>query len=357
MASPLAHSDDGRPKKRQRTDQDAAGAQPTIKKSDVVWLSDGNLIIRTIKVPQDSPAISHTLYRVHKSVLAIHCGVFAAMFDGDQAAFEAVSERWEGVPLMELPDVAEDVEVFLDAMYHPKRLREHLPTHGYGDLYDYRCLKFPAFYTGILALATKYDAQAMREQVITALTMLWPKTCSDWDEAESILGAQYREPGRFIRLATTYHIPHVLPALFYDLARATEASLSTMDPEERAVYEEDLALLLPGEMRRLILGKVALREVVEAQAAIYKGSDSPCLCAPDRTPGCIRKGRTWWEKRARNLAGPDWLKALQLDDNFIGRQDEKSVCYNRRKSLTGWNWELREEIWAALPAIFGIPVW
>ncbi|KAI0045979.1 hypothetical protein FA95DRAFT_72022 [Auriscalpium vulgare] len=312
MASPIAHSDNGsRPKKRQRTDQDASSAQPAITKSDVVWMPDGNLIIRTVEVPQDSPTASHTLYRVHKSVLALHCGVFAAMFDGDQAVFEAASERIEGMPVMELPDAAEDVKHFLDAIYHPKQIRKHLPDRGKGPLYGARRPEFPASYSGVLRLATKYDAQEMREQIAAALEMLWPRKLRDWDTLESwseVNRAVYWYPGKYIRLAKEHDILDVLPAMFYELAITSETFIGDMDSGVWEQFVADLALLTPGELHQLIIGKSSLKAFGMSQIDCYEVNDAGCLCNLS-LGGCARTAEKWWKKTV-TCEGPDCLDSL-----------------------------------------------
>ncbi|KAI0045975.1 hypothetical protein FA95DRAFT_1607275 [Auriscalpium vulgare] len=355
MASPLAHSDDNRPKKRQRTEQDAASAQPTIKKSDVVWMSDGNLIIRTVEVRQDSPTVLHTLYRVHKSVLALNCGAFAAMFDGDQAAFEAASERFEGVPVMELPDPAEDVKAFLDAMYHPKQLR------NYGSaivLISWLWEPFPESYCGVLRLANKYNAQDMHEQVAAALETRWPKKLSAWDEAEmELLPGEYQQPGKYIRLATAGGTPGLLPAMFYALARDTDNFVTVISSQanklsERKLYEADLALLTAGELHRLIIGKTDLREFVAQQVRAYdKGVDMACGCEREK---CRRAGNSWWKANLVHLE-PGYLESLARCKDRVDKIDGKTpLCDRRMEYLENQIERIRQATWDALPKLFGI---
>ncbi|KAI0045981.1 hypothetical protein FA95DRAFT_1607279 [Auriscalpium vulgare] len=350
MASTLAlnaqHGND-RPPKRQRTDQDAPGAQPQhpevrIARSDVVWKPDGDLVIRTVSQGPDELTVTHTLYRVHKPVLALHSAVLASMFDGDQAAFEVASERYEGVPVMEMPDATEDMEYFLDAMYHPKLLREHQPELDCDDLYSTPPPVFPDSYCGILRLATNYDAQDILEQVVTALTKMWPARLDDWLAVERIF-SDYgrpgcREPGKYIRLAMENHISNILPAIFYELARATEAALSDLDEEMRELYEADLELLTPSELRRLIVGKVALREFVEDATRRYDSKGATCIEAC-RQSQCLEAARTWWKKAVKPKS-PDYFETFkELEDASPMPKDVIQIS---------------QKLWEALAELFGI---
>ncbi|KAI0045980.1 hypothetical protein FA95DRAFT_1680108 [Auriscalpium vulgare] len=366
MASTLAsdaNTSNDRPLKRLKTDQDALGASKSqipevhITKSDIVWVPDGDLVIRTVEKDSEGPFVVHTLYRVHKAVLALHCGAFASMFQGEQAAFEVASERYEGVSVMELPDAAEDVKHFLDAMYHPKRLRRHQPEFGEVSLYEERWPEFPESYCGVLRLATKYDAQDMRQQVGTALAQLWPYDLDDWDAVEELatgFGPDYREPGKYIRLATANDMPEVLPAMFYDLARATDNALSEMELEDQEQYKADLDLLTPSELRRLILGKASLRVFVKGLTKRYKGESSACRGTCKRSPGCLETANSWWQNIVTLCAPTDCLKSLKLGKELAEMFGEKSVCNSRRRDVQRQIESIRQATWNALPQIFRI---
>ncbi|KAI0045973.1 hypothetical protein FA95DRAFT_1607273 [Auriscalpium vulgare] len=354
--APSVHPGDDRPSKRQRTDQDAQ-SQPTevrITKSDVVWMPAGDLVIRTVEQGPDEPYVTHTLYRVHRPVLALYSAVFASMFEGDQAAFEVASEIYEGVPLMELPDAAEDVEHFLDAMHNPRRLRKHLPALEDGTLHSARWPEFPESYIGILRLATKYEAQDMREQVVTALTMLWPTHPEDWSAVEAVanLGPEYREPGKYIRLAKAYDIPDILPALFYDLARATEQPLADMAQELRELYMADLTLLTPGEMRCLVVGKTSLQNLAENFTACYVAhSRTTCIC--DLSTGCFGAATKWWNNNMDVSKASDCLQKLSHLEKILLQCEVKDVCRFRQHHIRGEIVKIRRYLWGALPDLFG----
>lgn len=107
-----------------------------------LWMADGNVVLSAWQPDTDS----RMLFRVHKSVLARHSTFFADLFamplvgvsstassgssnsnsssaDGE-ANPDAIAERntqetYEGLPLIPLYDMAEDVQNLLLAMYNP----------------------------------------------------------------------------------------------------------------------------------------------------------------------------------------------------------------------------------------------
>lgn len=86
-----------------------------------LWLNDGNIIIRAVSQPKDAPSSPpQMLFRVHRSVLALHSPVFSGLFGMNQGSFESASENFEGIPVMELPDPAEQLESLLKALYFPR---------------------------------------------------------------------------------------------------------------------------------------------------------------------------------------------------------------------------------------------
>ena len=102
---------------------DGSAALPVTYRSPDLWLQDGTIVLRAV-----SPH-THTLYKVHKSVLALHSSVFRDIFSGPQAAFDAGSEWYDGVPLMEMPDPPEDVDSFLKALYFSEYVYHLMQRH------------------------------------------------------------------------------------------------------------------------------------------------------------------------------------------------------------------------------------
>ncbi|VDC01033.1 unnamed protein product [Peniophora sp. CBMAI 1063] len=128
--------DDNAARKRLRTDSDLPETAPSVvlRCSSRLYFPDGNIIIKTA-IPADAPkdiyessgkeqgAAFALLYRVHTSILARQCGFFSSLFSGSQEAFGVATEKYDGAPIMELPDDDwQAVDDFLKAMYVPNYL-------------------------------------------------------------------------------------------------------------------------------------------------------------------------------------------------------------------------------------------
>lgn len=103
-------------KRARKEGEEEASETSTLRSSDF-YFNDGTIVLRAASKNDNSV----TMFRVHQSLLALHCTVFRDMFgDEDTARFAGVSERYDDVPIMHLHDDIEDVEDFLRALYHPE---------------------------------------------------------------------------------------------------------------------------------------------------------------------------------------------------------------------------------------------
>lgn len=90
--------------KRPRTDDASSANMPIVRRSDF-WLDDANIILQAGSVQ----------FAVHRSVLAMHSEVFKDM----RQVGKPVSEDSivDGCPVVQLSDLADDLEVFLKTLY------------------------------------------------------------------------------------------------------------------------------------------------------------------------------------------------------------------------------------------------
>jgi hypothetical protein len=101
--------------KRPRIHKTGSGDEIETYESPDLWFDDGNVVIRTILGHR-----AYITYKVHKSILVLHSNVFRDLFDGPQAAFDVASDKYDGLPMIQLPDSPSEVNDFLKALYFPQ---------------------------------------------------------------------------------------------------------------------------------------------------------------------------------------------------------------------------------------------
>lgn len=84
-----------------------------IRKHDSLYLSEGNICLAAVQ-PTDSQVTTWLLFRVHQSILCLHSPIFCDML---ALPAEGNTEKFDGVPLVRMPDNAADLEAVLKALY------------------------------------------------------------------------------------------------------------------------------------------------------------------------------------------------------------------------------------------------
>lgn len=97
-------------------------------KSSHVYLNDGNIILHANSTESEEA----TVFRVHKSILALICTVSRDLFGDDSAmVLDHASAHFEGIPIMETHDDAKDLEDFLRALHFPGCVTISVAISGY----------------------------------------------------------------------------------------------------------------------------------------------------------------------------------------------------------------------------------
>ncbi len=79
------------------------------------WVSDGNVVLSAIS----SDKSRTVLFRTHKSLLSDQSEVFETMFGLPQDQESVEADSYESLPLVRMPDTAEQVEALLNALRDP----------------------------------------------------------------------------------------------------------------------------------------------------------------------------------------------------------------------------------------------
>lgn len=75
-----------------------------------LYLLDGNIVLFAPRAPN-----TYMVFRVHQSMLSRISPVFESMF---ALCSHKAEEKYDGVPLIHMPDRADEVEKLLSIVYH-----------------------------------------------------------------------------------------------------------------------------------------------------------------------------------------------------------------------------------------------
>ena len=109
--------DTGRPSKRLHMETNESVPTETVQGDP--WMPDGSIVLRVVS--RTDQQVTHTLWKVHKSVLSYHSPFFCELFEGPGGStlIDKASEQYGDVPLMDMQDDAKDMGDFLKALYSP----------------------------------------------------------------------------------------------------------------------------------------------------------------------------------------------------------------------------------------------
>jgi len=351
--------------KRPRIHKSKTGDEVETYECDDLWFDDGNIIIRTILSDKNV----YTACKVHKSILASHSNSFHDLFDGSQTVFEVASDRYDGVPVIDLPDSPSEVNPFLKALYFPEETHCHRSISS--PFYEGIWRGFPFKYVGILHLAMKYEVAFLRDKMIDILRHAWPQYLFDWDylqkrteDLERVylrrecfdLSFAHPEPARTLRLAMDCNVLEILPVVFYDLARVHE--VITPNPRE-GFRRADLSVLTADDLRRLTQGRGALRgrfiDRITNLLTLILHDDCKRIAVPGKPSPCHAGLKRWWD--AQLGSGPsaaDPIGWLQKQVSICDDIPHDEVCGGCTRVVKKYIQAVREDLWTSLPDFFGL---
>ncbi|GJE93105.1 hypothetical protein PsYK624_092640 [Phanerochaete sordida] len=277
----------------------------------------------------------------------------------------------DGIPVVDFPDLWEDVRDFLRMMYGALKIPPCRRAHN-----------SVTAVAGALRLATKYDAPDMAQQLLYRLEYDYPNSFSTWTEVEDerrLLEPRTAdwwdlnvkdpgpdpffdinhctpEPASAVRLAQDVRAGTLLRAAWYELARsyAQGSSLfkgpgSPFDWTDRRAA--DLTLLEAGDLRRLLVGRERLRDLahnaMEAlrEHARFSTERSPCKNCQEQPEASLKMFMS--TESYRDLAFDPLGGLLELR-----RAVEQSACDSCKYSVRTVIMDTCKEIWDTLVEAF-----
>ncbi|KAJ7922348.1 hypothetical protein B0H13DRAFT_1983516 [Mycena leptocephala] len=180
-----------------------------------LWFSDGSLVVRA----------ENTIFRVSGAVLAARSSVFQDMLSfpqpGSSPGAEDI-EGIEGIPIVEVHDMAAEVEPFLRAIFDSSFF---MPPPSSPNLSDI---------LAILRLSHKYDIQYLHRRALDHLSRIYPTDLSQFLEHLNHLpeGFEALKPSadahlQVLRVLHEVHALFLLPAAYARASKCLPSRLFT----------------------------------------------------------------------------------------------------------------------------------
>ncbi|KAJ7760266.1 hypothetical protein DFH07DRAFT_884069 [Mycena maculata] len=172
-----------------------------MKRSEDLWLSDGDLIIQAENVS----------FRIQAKALAESSTVFADMMEFPQNIGDDAEEKVDGVAVVRLFDSDADAAIFLKAIFDESFFLPPPSPTSITLLLD------------VLRLSNKYDAQPLFRRALLHLEALYPTTLAAFRAIPEPPHITHPDGPLAFHLAvltavTTYDARWLLPALLYEIA-------------------------------------------------------------------------------------------------------------------------------------------
>jgi len=353
--------------------------RPDETRDEDLYFEDGSVILSA----KDADG-ALVYFRIHKSVLERQSSVFKDMFS---VPSPAETDLYDGLPLVHVHDYSKELKEFLQVMYDPGWVTFD-PANCCSNWKNYSYLPFlrlhpdtPALIAGPLKLATKYQADSLRNRIVSHLNTDWPTTLCAWDDvayaavkpkpdsseadeacSHSSLDESHRtidfcpDPIPFISLARECDLPDIFATIFYSLC---------YDSETRS---EKLSRMTRGDLEVLFLGKEHMMSFICGPASaglgfwVNSGYDTDC-----RTQ-CYKFIILEWSDIVTNMMRGDPLGILRThvlecrqfvkdhqdglyrDYNYNGEPDD--MCIACKESMADELENLRQKVFDDLPSFF-----
>jgi len=291
-----------------------------------LWFEDATFIFQA----------ESTLFRVYGGMLCARSSVFADILSIEQ---HADRELMDGCDFVHLPDSAEDVECFFQAVFNsdffmppPSKVETHVVC-------------------AVLGMSHKYDVPYLIRRAILHFELEFPTQLLTWDTLRiDSSPSRLEECLTILQTASKTDATWILPAVCYSIC---------VYPIEDIIKSEGWRQLSITDQSRIIVGYPAQ---VLATAEILKFLHSPPSVPPCKTPDVCNIARPKWDvwaheqwtnRAERQLSDPlskDWL-------GYDWAGFKRQVCANCFCAAKDNHKRTRKSIWARLPVMFQLPRW
>ncbi|KAJ6594176.1 hypothetical protein B0H19DRAFT_52738 [Mycena capillaripes] len=294
----------------------------------------------------------HTTYfRLYKGILVKHSPVFADMFTMPPPPNV---EKYNGIPLVEMPDNANALRGLMSILFDPECVSEepslfasanllYCLSRYTSEIFDAR--DFTVQLLGPTILAKKYQIDWIVKRVAFQLLKRWPTTVVGWDrldqeeEQEDSLNLhghwdtfsldgitslrQFPEPVSSILLARECDAPAILPFAFFNLL-----AFPLVSPDEQmGVYYSSKAvphrdLVSPEDWRRMFFARAKIGDWFWAEK---ESNNSWKPCGGDKR--CATTYSSTWSLVASEMNPTgDFLRSARQAARKLDRSPDNKIC-------------------------------
>jgi len=292
-----------------------------VVRSSKFWFQDGNVVLQA----------EHTQFRLHRSVLSMHCPIFRDMF---ACSLPENGPTVDGCPLVHLSETLEDVKNFVKILYKP------IKTYSRSYRVSVSLLRT------MLHFGRKYDMSRLQDEAIYCLTLEFPLSLGAWscqnfgsviDEIDSDDEPPTTSLFEILHLAHEHSITSILPALYLRICL-------THNAEEITQGFQCVAKKWPLDNRLLtncLLGRERLHRSVSSQTLAWL-YDNNAMSTSDCRNQCQKKRSMLITKLWNNdiqfslkYAVQPWERLNFSEDLCSSCSKAAKVTYNKGRS-TNW---------------------
>ncbi|KZV87259.1 hypothetical protein EXIGLDRAFT_840118 [Exidia glandulosa HHB12029] len=352
--------------------------EPDFIKEDELWFDDGDIIL----VARDRdypPALGlQRAFKVHQHVLERQSVTWLGVLVSETITpSKNVPLLYEDVPVVEIPDRAEDLYHYLQWTYNIGYLG-HFSLASWLDDGIEDCVE------SLLRMAECYEVPSLRRDIEDFLEREWPSNLAMWDKQERAVQEKIRDEVieeycagpdalRAIDIAREYDLPQILTAAFYHLNRVLTfpSSQPDSDPSCTKILTPQSVVHFPSSLHIELstpdlLRLLRARSFFQSSISIWALQFQP-QCSPRGSyPLCALMMSEWWQTKYRDrLVCGMHVESLDplavLREAVESLEDEESeetegMCGGCRERLRSVLVERREMIWDSLPKWFDVDV-
>ncbi|KAF7364119.1 BTB domain-containing protein [Mycena sanguinolenta] len=288
---------------------------------DDLWFSDGSLVVRA----------ENSIFRVSGAILAARSSVFQDMLSFPQPGSEGAGEilNLDGTPVVELHDLAAEVEPFLRAIFDSSFF---MPPPSFPQLSDI---------LAIVRLSHKYDISYLHLRALNHLSTTYPT-----------------ELPIFLEHLNSF------PAGFEKLKPSADAHLQVLS----VLHEVNAAVAPPRRLRtRLSMPsfQIFCSSIMEHPSRPYQAQAAPRECTRRAAHRCDRARRR--RRSHARLYRPGKVGQIEMEFNFFDVKDiflpgvwedlGAPMCGECMKQRTDQVLVAMKRVWDGLPINLGLPPW